>query len=110
MEGFYKPGTLAVINNNPGNLRQWGTLPTNKGYAVFPTEADGWRALRSQVRKNIDRGLTLREFFAGKPGVYSGYAPSADGNHPTQYAKFVSDRIGVPVDRVLREAEQEMDG
>ena len=110
MEGYYKPDTLAALNNNPGNLRIWGNLPTRKGYVVFPRAEDGWRALKLQVQRNIERGLTLREFFGGKPGVYSGYAPSADGNRPKEYAEFVGNRIGLSIDRVLREAEQEADG
>lgn len=97
-EGFFTPGTLAQRNNNPGNLRSWGNLPTSGGYAVFPTPEAGWEALRSQIRLNISRGLSLLEFFAGKPGVYAGYAPSADQNRPAAYATYVSQRTGLPPD------------
>ena len=74
-EGYYKIGSLAQRNANPGNLRSWGKRPINGGYAQFlkldgqPDPDAGWAALREQVRKNIARGLTLVEFFAGKPGV-----------------------------------------
>lgn len=102
MEGFMKidpndptqfvsrPETIAYRHNNPGNIRLWGKYPRERGYVKFPTDDTGWAALYKQVDKNIGRKLTLREFFGGKPGVYAGYAPSTDGNHPIKYAEFVS--------------------
>jgi hypothetical protein len=91
--------TVAARNNNPGNLRSWGTRPVVDGYASFPTPADGWKALRSQVKKNVfERKLSFREFFAGerKPsgqlkrkGSYPGFAPAADNNDTVGYAEFV---------------------
>lgn len=98
MEGFTKKGSRAGRNNNPGNLRSWGTVPVVDGFAHFATPVDGWRALHRQVQKNIGRGLTLREFFGGKAGVYGGYAPGADGNHPEHYAAFVAKRVGIKDD------------
>ena len=94
-EGFV-PGTRAYRNNNPGNLRTWGSLPRDSaGYAIFPTPEAGWAALERQVGLNIARGLTLEEFFAGKPGVYAGYAPSADANDPANYARTVAGWLGI---------------
>lgn len=106
MEGYYKPGSLAARNNNPGNLRSWGANPIVNGYAQFPTADAGWAALKAQIQKNIDRGLNLTEFFGGKPGVYSGYAPSADNNDPVNYAKFVASRTGVDVNTPLQSVQQ----
>jgi len=100
-EGYYQPGSLAARNNNPGNLRSWGTAPLVDGYARFDTPAAGWSALVRQIELNISRGLSLGEFFAGKPGVYSGYAPASDNNQPAAYAQFVARRVGVPVDTPL---------
>jgi len=97
-EGFFKPGTLAERNNNPGNLRSWGSTPIQDGYAHFATADKGWAALRHQVRLNISRGLSLREFFVGKPGIYPGYAPAADFNDSNRYAEFVARRTGLPID------------
>jgi hypothetical protein len=97
-EGFYTPGTIAQRQNNPGNLRSWGSNPIVSGYAKFATVQDGWNALYSQIQTNIDRGLTLNEFFAGKPGVYPGYSPSSDNNRPIAYAAFVGSQAGIPVD------------
>jgi hypothetical protein len=95
MEGYNTPGTLAQRNNNPGNLRSGpGQIGTSGGFAVFPDAATGWAALDNQVQVNADRGLTLNEFFAGKPGVYAGYAPSSDANNPAAYAAFVASQTG----------------
>lgn len=102
-EGFHKLGSVAQRQNNPGNLRSWGKVPVIGGYASFATVEDGWRALRRQVQKNIGRGLTLQEFFAGKPGVYAGYSPASDGNHPTLYAAYVARRLDIRSDVVLKE-------
>ena len=86
--------------NNPGNLRagpgQVGTSPN--GIAIFPDMATGEAALENQVQLNINRGLTLEEFFAGKPGVYAGYAPAADANQPNIYTANVSQWTGIPAD------------
>jgi hypothetical protein len=98
MEGYIKPGSRSERQNNPGNLRSWGRTPIVDGFANFPTPAEGWAALRRQVAKNVGRGLTLYEFFAGKPKVYPGYAPDADGNRSRHYAEFVASRVGIPAD------------
>jgi hypothetical protein len=104
-EGFYVSGSIAQRNNNPGNLRSWGSNPIVSGYAKFATIQDGWNALYSQINKNIGRGLTLNEFFAGKPGVYPGYSPSSDNNQPIAYAAFVGSQVGIPVDTPLSQID-----
>lgn len=103
MEGFYKAGSLAQKNNNPGNLRSWGDRPVVKGYAKFPSVEDGFAALRRQIELLIGRGLTMYEFFGGKRGVYPGYAPSGDGNKPKEYAEFVARQVGVDPNVPLRD-------
>jgi hypothetical protein len=108
MEGFYTPRSISQRNNNPGNLRSWGKRPQVKGFAKFPTPTDGWVALRKQIDRNIDRGLTTAEFFAGKKNmnghvVYPGYAPATDGNDPLTYAKFVAMCVGIDVNAVLQQ-------
>jgi hypothetical protein len=100
-EGFNSPGSIAARNNNPGNLRSWGSNPVVGGFASFPTPEAGWAALESQVQTNINRGLTLNEFFGGKPGVYGGYAPAADSNQPATYASTVASWLGIPADATL---------
>lgn len=102
MEGWY-PGSVAYRNNNPGNLRagKGQTGIDGNGYAIFPDYATGYGALTNQIQLNVGRGLTLTEFFAGKPNVYAGYAPSADSNSPLKYASFVSGQTGIPMDTPL---------
>ena len=107
MEGFNKPGSMAQRQNNPGNLRSWGKTPIVDGFANFPTAAEGWSALRRQIWRNVDRGLTLYEFFGGKPNVYAGYAPDADGNRSRHYAEFVAKRAGIPVNVPLNKLAKE---
>lgn len=102
-EGFYSGGSLAARNNNPGNLRSWGNYPVVDGYVQFPDAETGWAALRSQVQRNIGRGLNLLEFFGGKIGVYPGYAPAADGNRPRTYAQTVARWLGISTDQPLSE-------
>lgn len=96
-EGYYQPGSRAKRNKNPGNLRRWDPkLPVDgDGFQIFPTEMKGWEALRRQIWKNVFvRRLTLLEFFAGKQGVYAGYAPAGDKNDPAAYASFVHRFLG----------------
>jgi hypothetical protein len=96
MEGFYKPHTISAKNNNPGNLRSWGKRPIVNGFASFDTEEEGFAALRDQINLNINRGLSLYEFFAGKPKVYPGYSPQKDGNDPLSYALFAARVTKIP--------------
>lgn len=103
MEGYFQPGSLAQRNNNPGNLRSWGSRPIVGGYAKFETPEEGWAALKQQIRRNIDRGLNLLEFFSGKPGVYAGYSPAADRNDPVNYARFVARQAGIDVTTPLKD-------
>lgn len=98
MEGYPKRGSRADRNNNPGNIRSWGKTPIVDGFAKFATPLEGWAALHKQVQKNIGRGLTLREFFGGKAGVYGGYAPDSDGNRSVHYAEYVAKRVGIAPD------------
>lgn len=96
MEGACSGSTCR--NNNPGNLRAGpgATGVDSRGIAIFPDYATGQAALEHQVDLNIGRGLTLDEFFAGKPGVYPGYAPAADSNNPQGYAGTVAGWLGIP--------------
>jgi len=126
MEGFYvtaaKP-TLAQRNANPGNIRQWrdarGRLyPTQRGYVDlvawaserFPGASreelsrraieEGWRILRVLVGQYL-----VGKYTQGKPPtaeeMFRVYAPSADGNHPANYARFVARKIGARPDQRL---------
>jgi hypothetical protein len=118
MEGFYataaKP-TLAQRNANPGNIRQWrdkrGPYPSNHGYVDFVAWAserfpgasreemsqraidEGWRILRVLVGQYLDGRYTQGKQPSAEE-MFRVYAPSADGNHPANYARFVASRIG----------------
>jgi len=87
-------------NNNPGNLRAYaaGQPVDSRGIRIFPDYQSGYDALLTQERVNISKGLTVDEFFGGKPGVYPGYAPAADRNNPNVYAGNVSSWLGIPRD------------
>lgn len=87
-------------NNNPGNLRAYapGQAVDSRGIRIFPDYQSGYAALLAQEQANINRGLTLSEFFGGKSGVYSGYAPAADSNNPDAYAGNVASWLGIPSD------------
>lgn len=91
------PNPASCRNNNPGNLRAGpGSIGMDsRGFAVFPDYATGEAALERQVDLNIGRGLSLNEFFGGKPGVYPGYAPAADANNPSGYAGTVAGWLGI---------------
>lgn len=126
MEGFYataaKP-TLAQRNANPGNIRQWRDArgrpyPTYRGYVDFVTWAserfpgaspeemsqraieEGWRILRVLVGQYLDGKYTQGKQPSAEE-MFRVYAPAADGNHPTNYARFVAPRIGVRPDQRL---------
>ncbi len=73
------PSPTSCRNFNPGNLRAGpGAIGTDsRGIAIFPDYATGEAALAHQVDLNIGRGLTLDEFFGGKPDVYAGYDKTA---------------------------------
>lgn len=85
-EGFFKEGSIAQRNNNPGNLRPIGA---STGFRQFETPVEGWERLIHQIKLNIGRGLDVRQFFLGKPGVYSGYAPLGD-NPPDTMENYIS--------------------
>jgi hypothetical protein len=93
-EAGTKENPISVRNNNPGNLRTWGDYPTEGGYAKFPDWDTGMDALRKQIVKNIGRGLTLEEFFAGKKDVYDGFANKKNYNDPEAYSAWVAKKLG----------------
>lgn len=100
MEGFYKPGTLSQVNNNPGNLRagKRATGHDQRNYAVYRDPDDGWADLADLLAWYGEKGYTLAS-------MMQKYAPSADSNNPDAYAKFLTQRcncsLDTPVSKLL---------
>jgi hypothetical protein len=89
MEGYFRGGTLAQKNNNPGNLRAGPSAigKDSNGLAIYATAQDGWNDLYRQIGLDAGRGLSLAQFI-GK------YAPPNE-NNTSGYLSFVSSSIGV---------------
>jgi hypothetical protein len=115
--------TRAQRNANPGNIRAWRDAkrqpyPISGGYVDFVAWAserfpgvsreemsqraieEGWRILRVLVGQYLDGRYT-----GGQPptieGMFRVYAPTADGNDPAGYARFVARKIGARPDQRL---------
>lgn len=95
-EGWYKD-SRSFRNHNEGNLRSSPfQIGTDGGYAVFPDNATGHKALKHQLTIAANGqsavyhpSMTLYDFFKT-------YAPSSDNNDPKHYAEIVALHIGVP--------------
>ena len=112
MEGWF-PGSVSQRNNNPGNIMDVAYYQATGQFRVkyFPTLAEGQQALQDQISRNIGRGLTLKEFFGGKPGVYAGYAPAGHGgNDPVAYANSVAAAAGIPANAPIQNYLSSADG
>ncbi len=94
-------GTRSWRNNNPGNLRnspfsiRHGSLGEAGGFAVFPSEDAGWRALLSLLRGSTFQALTLDRMIAR-------YAPPNE-NDTHAYRDFIGNRLGVSEETRLSE-------
>jgi len=90
-EGFYRAGSRAQRNNNPGNLKyrgQRGAVGADRqGYAIFSSVEAGWEALRRQIELDARRGLTLEQFI-------NKYAPPSE-NPTSNYLRYVVARTGL---------------
>lgn len=90
-----------IRNNNPGNLDFVGqpgahleTGVANPRFAVFPTMSDGIRALRDQLLRYAERGLTT------VASIISVYAPPTE-NATSAYIASLCRHMGVQADSVL---------
>jgi hypothetical protein len=74
-------------NRNPGNLRFAGqreaTAQDDKGFAVFPSDPAGWRALVAQIKLDQGRDMTISQFVAK-------YAP-ANENDTRRYIDVLAE-------------------
>jgi hypothetical protein len=57
-EGFYKKGSLAQRNRNPGNLKS-SSKTDRQGHTIYDSELEGWTALYRLLYKH--RKETLRQ-------------------------------------------------
>lgn len=89
-EGYY-PGSLAYINNNPGNLiyaGQSGATRGANGYAAFSSYSAGYQALLNQIQLYASRGMTIQD-------MMNVYAPAGQGsNDPVAYAQTIAQSVG----------------
>lgn len=87
------------ILNNPGNIKYIGQADAknNGGFCQFPSYAIGMQHLRTMF---INAATGKSEIYHPTDNLivfYQKYAPSSDGNNPHNYALFVANHIGVPV-------------
>lgn len=90
-----------IRNNNPGNLNYAGqpgahleTGVPHPRFAAFPTMADGIRALRDQLLRYGERGLTT------VASIISVYAPGSE-NNTAAYISSLCRHMEVQPDTVL---------
>lgn len=96
--------TLAQRNNNPGNIvfskkNFWiGQLGSYKGYCVFDSEYNGFRALVKLLVGYINKGYRSIDDI-----IYRFCPPGHGGNNPEFYTSYVleavSNHIGVQLSR-----------
>lgn len=107
MEGYY-PGTVAYVNNNPGNLMyagQAGATKSPSGYAVFPSYDAGYQALLNQIQNYANRGLTIEQMMdLYAPAPSATCTTACAGNNPTLYANTVANSLGVSTDTTVADA------
>lgn len=71
-------------NNNPGNLRQWGSRPERDGFAVFDSMEDGLTAsVKNLMTQQRRHGLDTIQ------GIISKWAPSKENNT----SAYISDMV-----------------
>ena len=106
-EGFYKIGTIAQRNNNPGNLVYVGQSKAigqdKNGFCIFATEQDGWDALYFQLSLILDGKsryyspeMTIREFVET-------WAPTSLQDEKDAYARAIAYEFGCDIDTKLNQ-------
>lgn len=95
MEGWFKTGTLAQRNNNPGNLRSSSLAigSDSRGFAIFPDANTGWAALERQIQLDAARGHTLKSFITK-------YAPPGE-NDTASYLRYLTAKLGADANTFL---------
>lgn len=79
---------VGIRNNNPGNLRSWGSVPQRGGFAAFETPEAGLAAMiRNLQTQQSKHGLNTIQ------GIVSKWAPSSE-NDTDGYVKSVEKQTG----------------
>ena len=92
-------GTRAWRNNNPGNIRMYdfarraGAIGEAGGFAVFPDEATGLRAVKSLLLSSSYKDLTIAN-------AISRYAPPAE-NNTVAYQRSIERLTGLSINRKI---------
>jgi len=91
-EGFYVPGSLAQVNNNPGNLKyvSWSVRKIGldgSNFAVYASTDDGFMDLYDFIVQCANGGYTLHSFM-------NQYAPSVE-NDTNAYIYFLASELEV---------------
>lgn len=87
--------TLAVRNNNPGNLKD----PTTGAFRQFPSSSEGYNALVKDLTAKMTGATSTKLKPTSSLKEFSSvYAPASDKNDPEQYAQNLSRQLGVSVD------------
>lgn len=99
-EGWYA-GSRSNRNRNPGNLRTVPGVISPKdagGYRIFPTLAEGYKALCNDLRAKLNgsHGLTPDHSLLDLLNVY---APAGDNNNPSAYALNVANWLTIALGR-----------
>lgn len=92
--------TLAIENNNPGNLRfagQPGAVKGRSGFAKFPDIGTGFRALYMDVlsKQKPERNLTLQK-------MMEIYSPPSE-NNTSKYINTISSWLGTKPDAKVKD-------
>ncbi|NNC06407.1 hypothetical protein HJC10_26600 [Corallococcus exiguus] len=95
-------GTIAWRNNNPGNIRNGAFANAhgafkgkhNRHFAIFPNHATGFAALIELLKTQQYQTLSVT-------AAMKRYVPASDDNDPVAYARTLSKKTGVDVNRLL---------
>lgn len=94
-----QPGEIAYDNNNPGNLKSApGMVGTDRGFAIFGSQSDGFGALESYISRHTaaNPNWDFYDFFDNYLRG-STTAPAIDQQGDSNsYAEYVANYLGVP--------------
>lgn len=95
-------------NNNPWNIKDqnFGNPigVDSRWFAQFATPEDGFDALVEKIKFNQNNPQS-RYYGKTIKGYFQLYAPSSDGNNPTNYANSVAKQLGVSVNTPISQLD-----